>query len=322
MIIISAIAVLSFSVNLKAQKFSVSGFRILTNDVTAFIRPVSDLNNEDCALIKVPASEDFVFSTPLGIVKREDKIGEIWLFIPRKSKKITIKHPEWGVLRDYQFPIKIDSHVTYELKLEEPSSVPIFAKVAPEPVLVRDTIILTHTDTLIIKPIKERISLSSNFLVTLSFGGNSKTFAGGLLMTVMKRYGAFLHLSSDFGNFSKTLGQCDRYGNVNGVLPYYSGEKRHSFFIVNTGAVQRINAGIKIFEGLGFGNNKISWQLAESEGGGYLKNSFYSVKGLSFEIGMICNIKRVSISASVMSIRAKQWYGSLGIGINIGKLQK
>lgn len=62
--------------------------------------PVRDLNDEPCALVKVEAPSDFAFSTPLGIVSRKDKVGEIWLYLPKGSKLLTIKHPEWGVLRD------------------------------------------------------------------------------------------------------------------------------------------------------------------------------------------------------------------------------
>lgn len=47
----TVLTVLIFSFILDAQKFSVTDFRILSNDVTAFIFPVKDLNNEDCALI-------------------------------------------------------------------------------------------------------------------------------------------------------------------------------------------------------------------------------------------------------------------------------
>ena len=51
----------------------------MPNDVSAFITPVRDLNDEPCALVKVEAPSDFAFSTPLGIVSRKDKVGEIWL---------------------------------------------------------------------------------------------------------------------------------------------------------------------------------------------------------------------------------------------------
>ena len=50
----------------------------MPNDVSAFITPVRDLNDEPCALVKVEAPSDFAFSTPLGIVSRKDKVGEIW----------------------------------------------------------------------------------------------------------------------------------------------------------------------------------------------------------------------------------------------------
>ena len=58
--------------DVSAQRFSVASFRQLPNDVSAFIDPVRDLNDEDCGLVKVRASEDFAFSTPLVIGKGGD----------------------------------------------------------------------------------------------------------------------------------------------------------------------------------------------------------------------------------------------------------
>ena len=72
-----------WSASVQAQEFSVAGFRLLPNDVSAFITPVRDLNDEPCALVKVDAPSDFAFSTPLGIVSRKDKVGEIWLYLPK-----------------------------------------------------------------------------------------------------------------------------------------------------------------------------------------------------------------------------------------------
>ena len=85
-----------------AQEFIVRSFRMLPNDITAYIEPVRDLNDEACALLKVVGDKDFVFSSPLGIVKRKNDVGEIWIYLPKGSVMITIKHPQWGVLRDYR----------------------------------------------------------------------------------------------------------------------------------------------------------------------------------------------------------------------------
>ena len=66
-----------WSASVQAQEFSVAGFRLLPNDVSAFITPVRDLNDEPCALVKVEAPSDFAFSTPLGIVSRKDEVGQV-----------------------------------------------------------------------------------------------------------------------------------------------------------------------------------------------------------------------------------------------------
>ena len=79
----------------------------------------NDQNGETAALIKVVTTQTgFTFDGgALGIVKTKQTPGEIWVYIPRGSKKITIKHPQLGVLRDYFFPITIESARTYEMIL-------------------------------------------------------------------------------------------------------------------------------------------------------------------------------------------------------------
>lgn len=302
------------------QKYRVESFRILTNDVTAFVQPVSDLNDEACALIKVQASPDFEFSTPLGIVKREDKTGEIWLYIPKGSKKITFKHPEWGVLRDYIFPSKIESHVAYELRVAEPDPASVGASAAVT--LIHDTLVVTRTDTMLISAQRKRVPLSLMALATVGYGGESKTLAGGIMLALMKRNGGFVHVSSDFGSLGHTEGTCNRDGHIDGRLPYYSGKTRHSFMGVTAGAIHKLWKNVHLFEGVGYGHDNSAWQLAPSEGGAWVKNSYYCHSGIAFEIGAVVTIKKLSVSASVTSIKGSQWYAAIGIGINLSKSRR
>lgn len=75
-----------------AQRFSVQSFRQLPNDISAYIQPVKDLNDEACALIKIVGSRDFVFSTPLGVVKRKtmlEKHGYTFHAVLHKSPSNT-----------------------------------------------------------------------------------------------------------------------------------------------------------------------------------------------------------------------------------------
>ena len=80
----------------EAQNISVSSFRLLETDLTANTHGTieHDQNGEVAALIKVVTTQTgFVFDGgALGIVKTVQKPAEIWVYVPRGSKKITIKH--------------------------------------------------------------------------------------------------------------------------------------------------------------------------------------------------------------------------------------
>lgn len=105
----------------KGQSITVSSFRLLESDLTAIMSGSSevDQNGETAALIKVVTNQTgFVFDVGvLGIVKVKQTPGEILLYLPFGSKKITIKHPQLGVLRDYYFNMPLESGRTYEMVL-------------------------------------------------------------------------------------------------------------------------------------------------------------------------------------------------------------
>ena len=104
-----------------AQNISVSSFKSLDTDLTANTAGTmeKDQNGETAALIKVVTTQTgFAFDGgSMGIVRTKQTPGEVWVYIPRGSKKITIKHPQLGVLRDYFFPVSIESARTYEMVL-------------------------------------------------------------------------------------------------------------------------------------------------------------------------------------------------------------
>ncbi len=81
--------------------------------------PEKDLNGDLCAIIKIATLEKgFSFDIgSLGITKTEQKEGEIWIWIPRGAKRITITHKAFLPLRDYFFTESIQEGVCYELML-------------------------------------------------------------------------------------------------------------------------------------------------------------------------------------------------------------
>ncbi len=106
---------------LSAQNMSVSDFKALEKDLTANTHGTmeKDFNGKTAALIKVQTTElGFVFDGGMtGIVKVKQGIGEVWVYVPKGIKRITIQHPQLGVLRDYYFPIPIEEARTYEMVL-------------------------------------------------------------------------------------------------------------------------------------------------------------------------------------------------------------
>ena len=82
----------------KAQnKIQVTSFNRMETDVTARITaPQRDQNGEVCALIRIVTTEKDLMFEPdaLGIVSRENKPGEIWLYIPRGDKTCAKATPE------------------------------------------------------------------------------------------------------------------------------------------------------------------------------------------------------------------------------------
>lgn len=293
-----------------AVKFKVTGFRVLSNDVSAFITPVRDLNNEACALLKVVARQDFAFSSPLGIVKRKDEVGEIWLYLPKGTRRITIKHPRWGVLRNYRLPLALESHVAYEMTISEPR--------IPMP-YEHDTVILTKTivDTVAVKRKRPRLPMAFHALFTVSMYQNGPSW--GIMLAAMRRHGMFVHVSSDLRSIGETRFMCDKEGYIDdsGTMPYYTGKTRHSNWTATAGAIHRLCSVLSVFEGIGYGRTATAWQLAESEGGGSALNDGLTHKGVAGELGLMATFGRINISASVLTIAGQQWQGCVGVGIKL-----
>ena len=105
--------------NLLAE-ISVKSFRKLENDMTARIdAPKNDQNGDVCAIIKVVTTQTGFIWEPdgLGIISAEPKGAEYWIYVPYGAKHITIKHPQLGLLRDYQYPLPIEKATVYEMVL-------------------------------------------------------------------------------------------------------------------------------------------------------------------------------------------------------------
>ena len=115
------ILLLSISSIALAQEMSVKSFYLAENDLTANTpgTMVYDQNGNVCALIKVESTLDgFSFDVgTLGVSEVKRVGGEIWVYVPYGIRRITLSHPQLGVIRDYQIPCPIERGRTYILTL-------------------------------------------------------------------------------------------------------------------------------------------------------------------------------------------------------------
>ena len=221
---------------------------------------------------------------------------------------LTLKHPEWGVMRDYRFEKPLESHMSYELRLNLPS--PLITE-------LHDTIETIKTDTITIERMQPKVPLAIHTLATMAMHKEGPSY--GVFFAMLRRNGLFVHYSSNMKSLGNTSGTCKKDGSIDGdnVRPYYSGNTRHSNYTITAGAIHNIYRGICLFEGIGYGKYATAWQLSESEGGKYLRNKGLSHEGFTGEVGILASVGRISFSASAITITAKQWQACIGIGIKL-----
>ena len=80
---------------------------------------IQDQNGNPCALIKLETTvNDFTFEVGILGVRETKRVGgEIWIYVPFGVRKITLSHPQLGIIRDYPFPCPIDKGRTYIMTL-------------------------------------------------------------------------------------------------------------------------------------------------------------------------------------------------------------
>lgn len=112
------ILVVLWPLSLTAQDFKIEKFRENTRDMSAATSGVKDLNGNVAALIRFTVRDSkFDITANLGVLKTVKKTGEVWLYVPQGTKRVTIKHPVYGVLRGYELPFATQSKVTYDAEV-------------------------------------------------------------------------------------------------------------------------------------------------------------------------------------------------------------
>ena len=80
---------------------------------------VVDPDGQLCSVLKLETKlTGWTFDAGLaGIIDTRYGDGIIWIYVPASARKLTVAHSEYGVLRDWSFPVSLEPGRTYTMKL-------------------------------------------------------------------------------------------------------------------------------------------------------------------------------------------------------------
>ena len=114
-----------------AQKLTVESFKLAGSDLTAQTQPRKDLNDRNCALIKVGIGLQGVQFEGGIMGNVENKTGEYWVYMPQGNRQLKVKHANYAPVMvtfdDYGVE-KLESNRTYELIITASGSTQVAQK--------------------------------------------------------------------------------------------------------------------------------------------------------------------------------------------------
>ncbi len=155
---------------------AIASFRIDEADQTANVSPTIrfDINGEKCALIKISTTQkNFSFDVgSLGITHTEwqnsEHPGEIWLYVPNGVMKISIQHPQFGSIKDYDLGGRLKKGRTYVMDLTSDQVNTLVVDYDNSQVL--DVEVTPHDAELYINGLKQNMDFNGRTSITLPFG--------------------------------------------------------------------------------------------------------------------------------------------------------
>lgn len=307
----------------KAKDFYVSSFKALPMDLDArTIRPEVDQNGKKAALIKLVTTQDgFDFDVGImGVVDVLEEVGEIWIYVPEKVQRITIRHPQYGVIRDWFFPVPIQGGEVYEMRLNipqkdvsEPSRTIIIEQkfVSQTPQIASD-----GSGAVVAKKGNKEKVVGKNYkgLLLLADIGIMDSQSYGIRAAWYRKTGGYVNFRSSFNGVSSSY-SCSPDGKLQGGGTIWTtGRENVSTINVTAGAIHRLNSWLNIYAGAGYGSKILAW---EDVNGSWAEIEDYSFKGLALDAGVVLTFGNFAFSAGMNSIMFDYCQFTFGFGIRL-----
>ncbi len=286
--------------------FSVRSFRRLEWDLDARSNnPVRDQNGRKAALIKViTTAEGLDFDVGvMGIVAVRQEVGEVWVYVPEKVMRITVRHKDFGVIRDYLFPEPIESAATYEMVLKTPVSPAV-----EKEIIVRDSIVYLPSPADSSSAItRRRVPVGLAVSGVFAFPECS----GGLMLGWEKyRWGCYVKAVSNFRS-SASAYDCLSDGTTSDGYIWTSGRSRVSRLSITTGLIFRTCDWLSLYTGVGYGSRTLLWEDSSLY---WSRVSDRSPRGVAADFGLQFRLRRLRLTAGLSTTAFRTIDGEIAIG--------
>ena len=113
------VMMMALKATVSAQDIQITKFERNYTSLIASMNPVYDNSGEVCAVVRfLMRDNDFVIEPNLGFMRADTLSGEIRMWIPKSTKRITVRRNGAMPLMGYEIPIRIEPKVTYEAVIE------------------------------------------------------------------------------------------------------------------------------------------------------------------------------------------------------------
>ncbi len=324
------VALLMLPLTGMAQEIKIEDFQKLERDMSARTAKVKDVNGDLCALLKIETTEKGFEFSGCNIEKTEQKTGEIWLFASPGVKFITIKHKDFGVLRNYQFPQSIESGVVYQIKLStEAKEVKIDTSTINKAVESKIDAKMEEMNKKLaeleqlkqdiqnqpkqeeapvyVKPLSDR----DKFVMLTAAYSTSPQLSVGLSFGMLKTWGWYVSVASGLEFDALKAQREDDAAGTAGY--YYDGNNTSARLSAHAGIMYRVAKPMAIKLGLGYGMRNLAFSTFD---GDYVMINSASHKGLECSAGVHLSLGRMALAVDLLTIGFKYSEIKVGIGYN------
>ena len=118
-IVLILAVLLIFPLGLNAQDIQVTRFERNYTSMISRMHPANDNTGEGCAVLRCYVrGKGYTIEPNLGVVKTEKLDGEIRLWVPQGTKRLTIRYTGAKPLVGYEIPLRVEAKTDYDVDID------------------------------------------------------------------------------------------------------------------------------------------------------------------------------------------------------------